>query len=243
MSRSLHIEETHLKQDTGKFGCVEVALIRWPVEADKRSALLASQQPHLLLVEFGPPPVNDSPFEDWIRVPASAADLEARLESLRSRSRQLETDDGTWTLFGLRLEEGGILRTDIGWVSLSPLEARLVATLLERPGAAVTRQALIESGWPPTDEARTDPRRHALDAHMLRLRQRLPSVGLTVRTIRSRGYLLEQLPLPPSWDRSESHSSSSVAGLIGPVSSSEDDLEPVPDQLESDDQEQDRHDR
>jgi biotin operon repressor len=183
-----------VKQDTENFGCVEVALIRWPGEEDKRSALLASRQPHLLLVEFGPPPVNASPLEDWIRVPASAVDLEARLESLRSRSRQLATDEGTTTLVGPRLEEGGILRTDGGWVSVSPIEARLVARLLERPGAAVTRQALIESGWPPTEEARLDLRRHALDAHLLRLRQRLPSVGLTIRTIRSRGYLLDQLP-------------------------------------------------
>jgi DNA-binding response OmpR family regulator len=30
-----------------------------------------------------------------------------------------------------------------------------------------------------------------LDAHILRLRHRLPAVGLTIRTVRSRGYLLE----------------------------------------------------
>jgi len=75
-----------------------------------------------------------------------------------------------------------------------------VATLLERPGAVVTRQALIESGWPQINEARPDPRRNALDAHMLRLRHRLPAVGLTVRTIRSRGYLLDQLPPPAARD-------------------------------------------
>jgi DNA-binding response OmpR family regulator len=157
--------------------------------------LLATRQPVLILVESGPPPVSASPIEDWIRVPASAVDLEARLESLRNRSQHLETVDSPPELTAPQLEEGGILRFGSGWVSLSPLEARLVATLLERPGAVVTRQALIEAGWLQVEQGRPDPRRNALDAHMLRLRQRLPTVGLTVRTIRSRGYLLDQLPV------------------------------------------------
>jgi len=183
-----------VKQDAGYFPGVNVALIRWPGEEEKGASLLASRQPHLLLVESGPPPTSASPIEDWIRVPASAIDLEARLESLRSRSRQLETGHSPEDSVTPRLEEGGVLRFGGGWVSLSPLEARLVAALLERPGAVATRQALIESGWPQVGEGRPDPRRNALDAHMLRLRQRLPAVGLTVRTIRSRGYLLDQMP-------------------------------------------------
>ncbi|MEX1124482.1 MAG: helix-turn-helix domain-containing protein [Acidimicrobiia bacterium] len=185
-----------MKQDPGYVFRVEVAQIRWPVEEEKRASLLATRQPLLLLVESGPPPVSASPIEDWIRVPASAVDLEARLESLRRRSR--DTERSAQDLTTPRLEEGGILRFGSSWVSLSPLEARLVATLLERPGAVVIRQALIESGWPQVGESRPDHRRNALDAHMLRLRQRLPVVGFTVRTIRSRGYLLDQLPVSRS---------------------------------------------
>jgi len=170
---------------------VDVALIRWPGEEEQRASLLASRHPLLLLVESGPPPVSSSPIEDWIRVPATTVDLEARLESLRLRSRQIEIEVYSGDPAAPQLEEGGILRFGSGWVSLSPIEARLVATLLERPGA-VTRQALIESGWPQVSQGRPDLRRNALDAHMLRLRKRLPAVGLTVRTIRSRGYLLDQ---------------------------------------------------
>jgi DNA-binding response OmpR family regulator len=182
-----------MKQGDGYVASVDVALIRWPGEEEKRASLLASRQPHLLLVESGPPPVSSSPIEDWIRVPASAVDLEARLESLRRRSRRFEAQPpNPDEPVSPQLEEGGILRFGSGWVSLSPIEARLVATLLEQPGA-VTRQALIESGWPQVGQGRHDLRRNALDAHMLRLRQRLPAVGLTVRTIRSRGYLLDHL--------------------------------------------------
>jgi len=171
---------------------VEVAVIRWPGEEERRASLLASRQPHLLLVESGPPPASNGLFEDWIRVPAPAVDVEARLESLRRRSEDMVAPPSAHP--APRLERDGILRFGDDWVSLSPLEARLVAALLARPDVVVTRQALIESGWPQFGEGRTSPRRNALDAHMLRLRQRLPAVGLTVRTIRSRGYLLEQLP-------------------------------------------------
>ncbi len=153
--------------------------------------MLASKQPHLLLVESGPPPIDVSLLEDWIRIPAPAVDIEARLESLRRRSTQTEPSESGNP--GPRLGADGILRFRDGWVSLSPLEVRLVSALLARPDAVVTRQALIESGWPQVGEGRTNPRRNTLDAHMLRLRQRLPAVGLTVRTIRSRGYMLEQL--------------------------------------------------
>jgi DNA-binding response OmpR family regulator len=169
---------------------VEVAVIRWPGEEERRASMLASQQPLLLLVESGPPPVDISLIEDWIRIPAPALDVEARLETLRRRFTQVEEPMARLVP---RLGSDGILRFGGDWVSLSPLEVRLVSALLARPNAVVTRQALIESGWPPQGEGRPNPRRNTLDAHMLRLRQRLPAVGLTVRTIRSRGYMLEQL--------------------------------------------------
>ncbi|HEY6628298.1 MAG TPA: helix-turn-helix domain-containing protein [Acidimicrobiia bacterium] len=167
---------------------MDVAFIRWPGEKEKRASMLASQQPHLLLVESGPPPVDVTLIEDWIRIPAPAVDIEARLELLRRRS--IPAQPSRLTPF---LGADGILRFGDDWVSLSPLEVRLVSALLARPDAVVTRQALIDSGWPQVGEGRPNPRRNTLDAHMVRLRQRLPAVGLTVRTIRSRGYMLEQL--------------------------------------------------
>jgi DNA-binding response OmpR family regulator len=53
----------------------------------------------------------------------------------------------------------------------------------------VSREALAKAGWP--DGA---PGRNALDVHVLRLRRRLALVGLAIRTVRSRGYLLEAAP-------------------------------------------------
>ncbi len=92
---------------------------------------------------------------------------------------------GRWP--GARLvDEDGVLRFGGRWVSLPPLEARLTTTLLQRFGAVVGRETLIRAVWPGGS-----PGRNALDVHVLRLRRRLAPVGLAIRTVRSRGYLLE----------------------------------------------------
>ena len=44
----------------------------------------------------------------------------------------------------------------------------------------------MAAGWPGGT-----PGRNALDVHVLRLRRRLEPVRLAIRTVRSRGYLLE----------------------------------------------------
>jgi DNA-binding winged helix-turn-helix (wHTH) protein len=59
--------------------------------------------------------------------------------------------------------------------------------MLERYGAVVSRDALSRAGWP-----QGAPGRNALDVHVLRLRRRLAPIGLVIRTVRSRGYLLER---------------------------------------------------
>jgi DNA-binding response OmpR family regulator len=57
---------------------------------------------------------------------------------------------------------------------------------VDRFGAVVGREALARAGWPEGA-----PGRNALDVHVLRLRRRLVTVGLSIKTVRSRGYLLE----------------------------------------------------
>ena len=79
-----------------------------------------------------------------------------------------------------------MLRFDGAWVPLPPVEARLTEALLQRFGAVVSREALARAGWP--DGA---PGRNALDVHVLRLRRRLSPLSLAIRTVRSRGYVLE----------------------------------------------------
>ncbi len=154
--------------------------MRWPVEEGRRSQLRQDGVPRLLLVDQGvPPPQSVDDLEDWVRVPADEVDLHARVENLDRRAK-------TRTEVRPALDGDGVLRVNGTWVSLPPVEARLTNALLSRYGSVVSRDALASSGWPEGA-----PGRNALDVHVLRLRRRIAPLGLTIRTVRSRGYLLE----------------------------------------------------
>ena len=155
----------------------------WPAEEARRAELRSEGRARLLLLEDGvaPPPGNDD-LEDWIRMPAGDLDVEARAERLRRRAEA--------TVEAIpRLDEDGVLRLSDRWVALPPVEARLASALVDRYGAVVSRDALARAGWPSGA-----PGRNALDVHVLRLRRRLVPLALAIRTVRSRGYLLESAP-------------------------------------------------
>ena len=159
---------------------VDVVLVRWPAEADQRARLAERSAPRLLVLDDGvPPPEAPDCLEDWIRLPASEGDVRARVAALLARSRRhlrLVPD----------LDRHGVLRFGASWVSLPPVEARLAEALVARFGAVVGRDTLRRSVWPGSS-----PGRNVLDVHVLRLRRRLSPLGLAIRTVRSRGYMLE----------------------------------------------------
>lgn len=159
---------------------MDVVLLRWPAESHRRDEMIELGTARLLLVEDGAtPPHPMDCLEDWIRVPAPEIDLRSRLAALEARATRHSPSVPT-------LDGDGVLRFDNGWVSLPPVEARLTRALVERFGAVVGRETLARSGWPDGTAGR-----NALDVHVLRLRRRLASVGLVIKTVRSRGYLLE----------------------------------------------------
>lgn len=159
---------------------VDVVLVRWPLERERREVLARLRAARLLLVEDGvAPPEPEDCVEDWIRVPAPEADVKLRVRGLARRGEEHTTAVPV-------LDRDGVLRFASGWVSLPPVESRLTTALLDRFGAVVSREALARAGWPDGS-----PGRNALDVHVLRLRRRLAPVSLVIRTVRSRGYLLE----------------------------------------------------
>ena len=154
---------------------MKVELVYWPSEEERRAELRTNAKPRILLVERdAPAPMTVDPVEDWIRLPADERDLQVRVESLSRRTAVEPTLDGD-----------GVLRHGANWTALPPIEARLTATLLARFGKVVSRDVLLGEGWP--DEK---PKRNVLDVHVLRLRRRLEPMGLTIRTVRKRGYVL-----------------------------------------------------
>jgi len=160
---------------------MDVTLLRWPAEAPVRDRMAEAHEARLLLVEqdHDPPRVLDC-LEDWIRVPAAEEDVQARVDALSVR---IQAHDHP----APAVDDDGVLRHHGKWVALPPLEARLTATLLMRFGAVVGRDTLIRAVWP-----NGSPGRNALDVHVLRLRRRISPLHLAVRTVRSRGYLIEE---------------------------------------------------
>lgn len=157
-------------------------LVRWPAEAEQRAQLAKRQLPRLLLLDEGvaPPEASDC-LEDWIRLPAPDADMRARVQALSARGRAHGRSVP-------ELDTHGVLRFGDQWVSLPPIETRLADALVMRFGAVVGRDTLRRSVWPGSS-----PGRNVLDVHVLRLRRRLAPLGLAIRTVRSRGYMLEQV--------------------------------------------------
>lgn len=162
---------------------MDVDLIRWPSQRQRRDELRLARLPRLLLVAPDTPaPVSVDPLEDWVRLPVDRNDLQARLDALAARGRAPG-------LVAPHLDEWGVLRFGGRQVTFPPLEARLVSLLVANFKGVVRRDALAEAGWPGDN-----PGRNALDVHILRLRRRLEPLGLQVRTVRSRGYLLDEDP-------------------------------------------------
>ena len=163
---------------------MDVVFVRWPQEATRRDRLAMAGIPRVLLLEVDDrPPDPVDCLEDWARIPCDDADVRARADAVARRAALHANPLPV-------VDDDGVLRYGTRWTSLPPVEARLTDALVERFGSVVSRETLARAGWPEGA-----PGRNALDVHVLRLRRRLGPVGLAIRTVRSRGYLLEAAEL------------------------------------------------
>jgi DNA-binding response OmpR family regulator len=159
---------------------MDVVVLRWPEEQGRLEELRSLGAPRLLLVTpDSDPPIAVDPLEDWVRLPAEDRDVRARVATLAARSPEVAVHIPI-------IDGDGLVRAGRAWVAVSPVERALAAALIERFGAVVGRDGLAKRVWPGGA-----PTRNALDVHMLRLRRRLAELGFEIRTVRSRGYLLQ----------------------------------------------------
>jgi len=158
---------------------MDIALIHWPAEEARRSRLASRSQPRLLLVAgTAEPPTSADLLEDWVRLPVDDTDVRARVRSLELRIRAHQPPSP--------MVSGGVLRMGAKVATLTPLQSRLIEPLVAGVATVVTRDQLVRAGWPDHR-----PARNTVDVHMARLRKRLEPLGLTLLTIRSRGFLLK----------------------------------------------------
>ncbi|MFF0242506.1 response regulator transcription factor [Rhodococcus pyridinivorans] len=122
--------------------------------------------------------------DDYLVKPARLAELLARVDVVTQRRRALSESsrivragDVVVDLDAREVEVGGEP------VTLTPKEFDLLAVLVARPGAAVSRQQLMDAVWGDAYVAIS----RSLDVHMTGLRAKLARPGL-ISTIRGYGY-------------------------------------------------------
>jgi hypothetical protein len=153
----------------------------WPQERDELLEARRHGVRRLVLVDPGvTPPGGSDLSEDWVRLPATQEDIRLRLESLQQRPIARNEQPPT-------LDAAGLLRFGTSMAVLTPIEQRLAELLIARYRMVVTRSELFRAGW-----SEEKPNQNALDVHLVRLRRRLDEVGLHLRTVRQRGYVLDE---------------------------------------------------
>ncbi|MBF6170621.1 response regulator transcription factor [Nocardia blacklockiae] len=123
--------------------------------------------------------------DDYVVKPPRIAELLARIDNVTRRAaaaagpatRVVTTGDVRVDLAAHRVEVAGRP------IALTAKEFELVEALVERPGAAVSRQQLMDRIWGDAFVAVS----RSLDVHMTGLRQKLGRPGL-ITTIRGYGY-------------------------------------------------------
>jgi len=166
-------------QEQGPAPVRDVVVLHWPEDAAQVKRLSAARLPRLLFVGPGAdPPEGGDCEEDWVRLPADDGDVRARLSALSRRASRHQAHPEV-DVHGRLLHRGR-------WVSLPPIDQRLLRLLVERFGAVVPTEELVRGAWdePPTP--------NALRVHLTRLRQRLAPLGLQLRNVYNTGVVLEE---------------------------------------------------
>ena len=124
--------------------------------------------------------------DDYITKPFSPKELVARAGAVLRRVRPALAAE-TLDYGGLEMDLAAHrVKRNGAPVQLGPTEYRLLRHFLENPGRVFSRQQLLETVWPHSEEIEL----RTVDVHIRRLRLALGEPDL-VRTVRSAGYALD----------------------------------------------------
>ena len=123
--------------------------------------------------------------DDYVVKPFSVRELLLRIEAVLRRLVEDTAGDAILSGGGIRLDPTRHeVTADGAPVILTPLEFRLLKTLLERLGRIQTRETLLSDVWGIDAEIET----RTVDTHIKRLRQKLGACGEHIETMRGIGY-------------------------------------------------------
>ena len=130
--------------------------------------------------------------DDYVGKPFSPRELVARVRARLRRPSPVVAVEAGWVQLGAFAidREGRRVRYRDALLELTRYEYALLAALLQRPGAILSRAQLMERGW---DHA-SDSADRTVDTHVKTLRMKLRAagaVGEPIRTHRGVGYALD----------------------------------------------------
>jgi hypothetical protein len=157
-----------------------VVLLRWPQDEDRRRVAAKDGVPRLLLLDdTTPPPRTADLLEDWLRAPVDREELWARRAELVRRAH--------CAAYGPALDDDGLLRWHDQWVPIPTAQVPVVALLVTR----VREVVHLDEITAVYSAAGGSADRTAVKAVMGRIVKRCAQVGLAVRSVRGRGYVLD----------------------------------------------------
>lgn len=131
--------------------------------------------------------------DDYMVKPFSPKELVARVRALRRRLERRDDDESEGALRFERLELDEARHT-VRWdgeaAHLTAKEFALLVALLKARGRVLSRERLLEDVWGYADPEGT--RTRTVDVHVRRLREKLPGLAPSIRTVKSAGYRLSR---------------------------------------------------
>jgi two-component system phosphate regulon response regulator PhoB len=125
--------------------------------------------------------------DDYITKPFSVRELVLRLKAVLRRGGGYPVGRPPGAVGPIRIDvDAHRAFVDDGEVDLTPLEFRLLTTMMSRLGRVQSREQLLEDVW----EMSADVETRTIDTHVKRLREKLGSGRELLETVRGIGYRL-----------------------------------------------------
>ncbi|HAJ57310.1 MAG TPA: DNA-binding response regulator [Candidatus Omnitrophica bacterium] len=127
--------------------------------------------------------------DDYVVKPFSPRELTLRIKAILKRGKAPESRKNVITVRNLSIDiEKHRVAIGRNEIELTPMEFKLLLTLLERRGRLQTRDRLLSDVWDMAADVDT----RTIDTHIKRLRKKLGPLGKLIETVRGLGYRFKE---------------------------------------------------
>lgn len=123
--------------------------------------------------------------DDYMVKPFSPRELILRIRAVLKRGRDVEPEKDILTADGIMMDiPRHIVKVNDVKVELSPMEFKLLKTLINRRGRVQSREVLLDDVWGLSSDVTT----RTVDTHIKLLRHKLGECASAIETVRGIGY-------------------------------------------------------